>query len=209
MNNIPGYIRPNAEYIISLEEVDASFLERFKGITLYNGEEVPVIFFSPDIEIFKETQDSVIIIMPKDPVVDYARLNSEKNYYDKPTFNENGNLVSVESREFPEPMILGYEVRTFYRRQSDGVYIHSEILRRIRRDDYLTIKGYNYRLNALGSSRTWGTNFSRFGKMEAGRREFQSSFDFSVEAWLEISARETVKTVKEIGIRGVKLKGGE
>lgn len=190
---------PNVEYIKSFEEVDIAFAKRFSGIMI-DGKEVNVVYYSPDVDLNELTELPTIAIYRKQPFRDVSRWNNHHEYLDSPVYDENNRLISISKREFPEPWAVLYGLRVVYDMQIDGAELNNQVLRRVRRDDIIRIKGYPY-LIEMEKAGMWGSQYKNFGQIEDGRRRFNERFDYRLDIWMEVDDRRSVNTVQEIGIR--------
>lgn len=207
----------NIEFIQSFHEVDEAFAEKFSHITV-DGKPVKIFYATPDVDLSEKVELPAIAFYRNPPYRDVERWNNNFEFLDAPVYNESGNLVGIGTREFPEPWSITYKLRAVYDLQEHGVQLNNQLLRAVKRDDYITIKNYNYWIE-LARARTFGEGGfdSRiFGRIEDGRRRFQDSFDYRVDIWLEIDERKTINTVTELNL-GVSsysiinsdVKGGE
>lgn len=190
------------EFIKSLEEVDTAMYNAFSGITIKdefgNPEEVEITYYSPDVDLVT-VDPPALVIFRTTPFLDLARLDNNATYVDNPSLDTNGNVVSRDVREAPEPWSILYSVKTLYKYQTDGVVLNDVLLRKFRRGGFITIKGVNYTVDQV-SAGLWGTQYKDFGKIEEGEREFQETYVFRVDVYLEVDVAKSVKTVQEINI---------
>ena len=193
------FVNPQQEFIKSFEEVDLAFAERFSNIII-NGKPVAVTYYTPDVDLLSVDKLPVIAIYRTNPFRDVSRWNNNHEYVDSPEYDERGNLVSVNTRRFPEPWAVLYGLRVVYESQQDGVELNNQILRRVSRDDVINIKGYNY-LIEMETAGMWGSQYKDFGRIENGRRRFQERYNYRVDIWMEIDERKNVKTVQQVGVR--------
>lgn len=193
------------EFIKSLEEVDTAMYYAFKGIMIEDGtgipKEVELTYYTPDVDLVKVDPPAMVIFRTT-PFLDLARLDNNATYIDNPTLNEEGDVISRDVREAPEPWSILYSVKTLYNYQQDGVVMNDVLLRKFRRGGFITIKGVNYTVDQI-SSGLWGTQYKDFGKIEDGDREFQETYVFRVDIYLEVDTARTIKTVQEIGVRNI------
>ena len=191
----------NIEFIQSFHEVDEAFAKKFSHITV-DGKPVKLFYATPDVDLFSNVELPAIAFYRNPPYRDVERWNNNFEILDTPVYNEDGHLVGLSKREFPEPWSVTYRLRTAYDLQDHGVQLNNQLLRAVKRDDYIRIKDYNYWID-LVRARTFGEGGfdSRiFGRIEDGRRRFQDSFDYRVDIWLEIDERKDVKTVIEMNL---------
>lgn len=207
----------NVEFIHSFHEVDEAFAKKFSHITV-DGKPVKIFYATPDVDLSKKVELPAIAFYRNPPYRDLDRWNNNFEFLDSPVYDDEGKLVGIGKREFPEPWSVTYKLRIAYDLQEHGVQLNNQLLRAVKRDDYIRIKENNYWID-LVRAKTFGEGGfdSRiFGRIEDGRRRFQDSFDYRVDIWLEIDERKVVKTVNELNI-GIKsysvidsnFKGGE
>lgn len=192
-------IYSNQEFIQSFHEVDEAFAHKFSHIKV-DGKPIRIVYATPDVDLFKNVELPAIAFYRNPPFRDVERWNNHHEIIDSPERNEQGNIIAVSKREFPEPWSLNYRLRTVYDLQEHGVQLNNQILRAIKRDDYITVKGYNYWID-LTRAKTFGEggfDSKTFGQIKDGRRRFQESFDYRVDIWLEVDERRKVNTVLEI-----------
>ena len=189
----------NIEFIQSFHEVDEAFAKKFSHITV-DGKPVKIFYATPDVDLSEKVELPAIAFYRNPPYRDVDRWNNHHEFLDSPVYNDDGNLIGIGKREFPEPWSVTYKLRTAYDLQEHGVQLNNQLLRAVKRDDYIRIKDYNYWID-LVRARTFGEGGfdSRiFGRIEDGRRRFQDSFDYRVDIWLEIDERKIVSTAQEI-----------
>ena len=197
-----GNFNSNVEFIHTFEEVDEAFAEKFSHIKV-DGKPVKVVYATPDVDLFSNVELPAIAFYRNPPYRDVDRWNNHHEFIDSPVYDENGRLIGVSKREFPEPWSVNYRVRVAYDLQEHGVQLNNQIFRAVKRDDFITVKGYNYWID-LTRARTFGEggfDSRMFGQIRDGRRRFQESYDYRVDLWLEIDERRKYKTVLEVGIR--------
>lgn len=196
-----AHISSNIEFINSFHEVDEAFAKKFSHITV-RGKPVKIVYATPDVDLYSNVELPAIAFYRNPPFRDVTRWNNHHEFIDSPEYNEEGKLIGIAKREFPEPWSVNYRLRIVYDLQSDGIELNNQILRAVKRDDFITIKGYNYWID-LTRARTFGEggfDSKTFGQIKEGRRRFQESYDYRVDLWLEIDERKHVKTVLEVGI---------
>lgn len=191
----------NIEFIKSFTEVDEAFALKFSHITV-DGKPVKLFYATPDVDLSEHVELPAIAFYRNPPYMDVERWNNNHEFLDSPIYNEEGKLIGLGKREFPEPWSVTYKLRTVYDLQQHGVQLNNQLLRAVKRDDFITIKDYNYWIS-LARARTFGEggfDSRLFGRIEDGRRRFQDSYDYRVDIWWEIDERETVNTVQELNI---------
>ena len=165
------------EFITSLEELDTALVERFMGIMI-DGKEVPVYYYTPDIDLVK-VEAPAIVIYRTNPFLDTSRITNDEYFFDT---TETG----VTKREHPEPWSALYSVKTLYEYQLDGIALNDKILRLFRRGGYLTVKNVDYHVE-MTSAGLWGSQYKDFGRVEDGQRKFQETYSYRIDFMLEVS----------------------
>jgi hypothetical protein len=184
------------EYVDNFEEVDTAFYN-FISDCVIDGKPVPVHYYTPDLDLVEIAKPSIIFYRA-DPVRDLTRWKKDE-IRDNEKYDLNGNLVSVDVRQPPEPYSITYNVRTNYEFQQDGVTFNRYFLRKFPRGSYLTIKNIGYDVELL-SGGLWGSGYKDFGRVTEGKRIFMGNFSFRVNILLDLYERETVNITSSGGV---------
>lgn len=206
MRPVPNIPTDPIEFILTMEELDMAFAETLKGCMI-DGEEVPVHYFMPDMDI-EEKKAPLIIFYRNGTYADMSRYQNDK-VKDNAVY-EDGKLLAYDVREAPHPVNVTYQVKTVYEQQIHGSFFQAFFARNFPRDFYITVKGINYRVDSMDqvggrySSRVGGAydgaQYKDFGRMEEGEREFGDIFNYRVEVYQDIHERKQVKVALEVTV---------
>lgn len=183
------------EYVTSYEEIDAAMIQAFSGFRI-DGKKVPVIYYSPDVDLAKQKKPSIILYRTS-PFYDAARASNDR-IKDNYQVDETGNLLSVDIRKYPEPFSVMYTVKTLYEYQQDGVALQMHLSTKFLKgsSDFISIKGQEYDVSFLTGG-LWGSQYKDFGATKDGDRDFQDTYSYRVDALIDVHPRQTVKVAKE------------
>lgn len=178
----------------SIAQYDIALMDKLRGLII-DGEEVPVLYISPE----KEERDSklpCITIHRAGVYPDQYRWQNEV-VYDNQTYDEEGNLVTVDIRERPHPYSLYYGVRINYEFQEDGMYMTQHIHNKLRRGSSVVIDGYSFDIEFV-SYKNPSATYKDFGELKAKeKREFTEQYLYKIQGALDFSVRETKHVVTE------------
>lgn len=204
MNRVP---EEKIEFILSVEEVDLAIWDVLKKCVI-DSKEVPVHYFMPDMDI-EEKEPPMIIFYRNGTYPDGRRFQNEV-INDNAVYDESGNLLSYDVRDYPVPQNITYQVRTVYENQMHGVAFQAFFARTLPRAFFITIKGINYRVDNIDQvggryasgvgGRYEGSQYKNFGEMKDGEREFGDIFNYRVEIYQDIYERKTLRTVRSMSV---------
>jgi hypothetical protein len=185
------------EYVDNFEEVDIVMANRFRGL-LIDGKEVPVIYYSPDVDLHDLEMPSIVIYR-NEPFPDNSRWKHDE-VRDNFEYNADGEVTKMSIRKPPEPWSILYSVRTIYKYQQDGVKLNRHMFRTFPRGSFVSIKGINYDVNFVRATLT-GSGYKDFGRTEDGEKQLGETYSYRVNILLDVYDREDVKTVQEVNVK--------
>lgn len=186
--------------ITDITQCDTALIEKLSGLKVDDGQgnmiDVPVVYIDPEVEFVASVLPTIAVyragIYP-----DPYRWTNDK-FYDNPVYDENGELVSVNEREAPDPYTIYYGIRIFYEYQIDGALVNKHLLTKLRRGAYLSIGGDLYDVLFVSYKNPEAT-YRTFGELkENEQREFYEQFLYKVQIELDNATRAEVKVSKDL-----------
>ena len=174
--------------ITDFSQCDEALINKLKGLII-EGEEVPVLYISPEKEFVISKYPSIVIYR-SGVYPDNYRWTNDK-FYDNLTFSEDGTPLSVDEREAPIPYNLYYGIRIYYKYQEDGARLSTYINSVLKRGAFVEIGGDKYDILFV-SYRNPNATYKDFGEQrEKDDREFVEQYLCRLEIELDISQRTT------------------
>ena len=174
--------------ITDFSQCDEALINKLKGLII-EGEEVPVLYISPEKEFVISKYPSIVIYR-SGVYPDNYRWTNDK-FYDNLTFSEDGTPLSVDEREAPIPYNLYYGIRIYYKYQEDGARLSTYINSVLKRGAFVEIGGDKYDILFV-SYRNPNATYKDFGEQrEKDDREFVEQYLYRLEIELDISQRIT------------------
>ena len=181
--------------ITDLSQCDEALINKLKGLII-EGEEVPVLYISPEKEFVISKYPSIVIYR-SGVYPDNYRWTNDK-FYDNLTFSEDGTPLSVDEREAPIPYNLYYGIRIYYKYQEDGARLSTYINSVLKRGAFVEIGGDKYDI-VFVSYKNPNATYKDFGEQkEKEDREFVEQYLYRLEIELDIAQRTTKKLSKEL-----------
>jgi hypothetical protein len=186
--------------ITEFSQVDEALIAKLSGLTVDDGNggtmEVPVMYIDPEVEFIPDVKPSIAIYRAGIYPDDYRWTNDK--FYDNPTYDNSGDLVSVEEREAPDPFQIYYGIRLYYSYQMDGVVLTRHIMSRLRRGSFLEIGGDGYDVLFI-SYKNPSSTYKDFGELKENEpREFIEQYLYKVQIELDTAQRTKVNVSKEL-----------
>jgi len=174
--------------ITDFSQCDEALINKLKGLII-EGEEVPVLYISPEKEFVISKYPSIVIYR-SGVYPDNYRWTNDK-FYDNLTFSEDGTPLSVDEREAPIPYNLYYGIRIYYKYQEDGARLSTYINSVLKRGAFVEIGGDKYDI-VFVSYKNPNATYKDFGEQrEKDDREFVEQYLYRLEMELDISQRTT------------------
>jgi len=181
--------------VTDFSQCDEALINKLKGLII-EGEEVPVLYISPEKEFVISKYPSIVIYR-SGVYPDNYRWTNDK-FYDNLTFSEDGTPLSVDEREAPIPYNLYYGIRIYYKYQEDGARLSTYINSVLKRGAFVEIGGDIYDI-VFVSYKNPNATYKDFGEQrEKDDREFVEQYLYRLEIELDISQRTTKKLSKEL-----------
>ncbi len=189
--------------ITDFSQCDEALINKLKGLII-EGEEVPVLYISPEKEFVISKYPSIVIYR-SGVYPDNYRWTNDK-FYDNITYIVDGIPISIDEREAPIPYNLYYGIRIYYKYQEDGARLSTYINSVLKRGAFVEIGGDYYDI-VFVSYRNPNATYKEFGEQkEKEDREFVEQYLYKLEIELDIAPRVTKPVSQQVIFRVVPSK---